>query len=96
MEMKFANDKDFMASLRELFAKSGRFARAAQQVLKVIELAERKTKVEEVFQGLVTTNHGESRVQHCTKYDLMGACRLVTVQHARYMSIPVYRKSRRL
>ncbi|MEX3763694.1 UvrD-helicase domain-containing protein [Paraburkholderia phenoliruptrix] len=79
--MQFANDKDFMPSLMDLFKKSGRFARAAQQVLKVVTLSQRKTEVSEVFQGLVTTNHGESRIQHCTKYDLMGACRLVTVQH---------------
>jgi len=27
------------------------------------------------------TNHGESRIKHCIKYDLPGACRLVTVQN---------------
>ena len=27
------------------------------------------------------TNHGESRIKHCVKYDLPGACRLVTVHN---------------
>ena len=27
------------------------------------------------------TNHGESRIKHCIKHDLPGACRLVTVQN---------------
>jgi superfamily I DNA/RNA helicase len=32
------------------------------------------------FDGMPTTNHGESRLKHCVKYDLQYACRLVTVQ----------------
>ncbi len=27
------------------------------------------------------TNHGESRIKHCFKYDLPGACRLVTIEN---------------
>lgn len=79
--MKFANDKDFMLSLQTLTIKGGRFARAAAQVIGVLRLAQRKSEIAEVFAGLVTTNHGESRIKHCTKYDLQGSCRLITVQH---------------
>ena len=32
------------------------------------------------FKNLPTTNHGESRIKGCVKYDLTGRCRLVTVQ----------------
>ncbi|EEA03732.1 Superfamily I DNA and RNA helicase-like protein [Burkholderia sp. H160] len=79
--MKFATDKDFMQSLQALTIKGGKFGRAAAQVIGVLRLSQRKTELAEVFAGLVTTNHGESRIQHCTKYDLQGSCRLITVQH---------------
>lgn len=79
--MEFAQDKDFMLSVMELNQKGGKFASAAQQVLNVIRVSQRKRNLKEVFTGLVTTNHGESRLQHCIKYDLRGSCRLITVQH---------------
>lgn len=59
----------------------GKFGKAAAQVTGVLTLAQRKEIVAEVFAGIPTTNHGESRIQHCVKYDLQGSCRLVTVQH---------------
>ncbi len=61
--------------------KGGKFGKAAAQVSGILKLAQRKNTVSEVFFGIPTTNHGESRIQHCIKYDLQGACRLITVQH---------------
>ncbi|MCW0048883.1 UvrD-helicase domain-containing protein [Burkholderia pseudomallei] len=79
--MEFAQDKDFMLSVMELNQKGGKFSSAAQQVLNVIRVSQRKREIKDVFVGLVTTNYGESRLQHCVKYDLRGSCRLITVQH---------------
>jgi hypothetical protein len=59
----------------------GKFAKGAAQVAGILRQAQRKDNIAEVFAGIPTTNHGESRIQHCVKYDLQGACRLVTVQH---------------
>lgn len=59
----------------------GKYGKAAAQVTEVLRRTQRKNLVAEVFAGITTTNHGESRIQHCVKYDLQGACRLVTVQH---------------
>ena len=59
----------------------GKFGKAAAQVAGILSLTQRKELIAEVFAGISTTNHGETRIQHCVKYDLQGACRLVTVQH---------------
>lgn len=47
----------------------------------ILQQSQSKRLVAEVFAGIPTTNNGESRIQHCVKYDLQGSCRLVTVQH---------------
>lgn len=79
--MKFVHFKDLFGSLQDLMQLGGRFGKAAAQVSGILKAAQRKNIVAEVFLGIPTTNHGESRIQHCVKYDLQGACRLVTVQH---------------
>lgn len=79
--MKFVHFKDLFGSLQTLTQKGGPFGRAAAQVIGVLRLAQRKDTVADVFLGIPTTNNGETRVQHCVKYDLQGSCRLVTVQH---------------
>lgn len=79
--MKFVHFKDLFGSLQDLMQLGGRFGKAAAQVSGILKAAQRKDTVAEVFLGIPTTNHGESRIQHCVKYDLQGACRLVTVQH---------------
>lgn len=79
--MKFVHWKDLFESLQRLVHMGGRFGKAAAQVTGILQQAQRKDTVAEVFAGIPTTNHGESRIQHCVKYDLQGSCRLVTVQH---------------
>lgn len=79
--MKFAHFKDLFGSLQELMSLGGKFGKAAAQVSGILREAQRKNTVAEVFLGITTTHHGESRIKHCVKYDLQGACRLVTVQH---------------
>lgn len=80
-ELKFVHWKDFLESLQKLMQMGGKFGKAAAQVAGILNLAQRKDVIAEVFAGIPTTNHGESRIQHCVKYDLQGSCRLVTVQH---------------
>ena len=79
--MKFVHWKELFGSLQDLVLLGGKFAKAGAQVSGILKLAQRKNNISEVFLGIPTTNHGETRIQHCIKYDLQGACRLITVQH---------------
>lgn len=79
--MKFVHYKDLFGSVQNLAQLGGKFSKAAAQVAGILKMAQRKDSVADVFLGIPTTNNGESRIQHCVKYDLQGACRLVTVQH---------------
>ncbi len=65
-----------MESLRRLRQSGGARQKAADRVMQIMG------GMEGDFDDLCKlTNHGESRIAHCIKYDLPGACRLVTVQH---------------
>lgn len=78
--IRFVELDDFTTSVRALFQKGGLPAKA---VLKVQALQGRiASGWPDPLHGLQTTNHGESRIDHCVKYDLgIGAHRLVTIQH---------------
>ena len=79
--MKFVEFKDFLLSVRALYQKGGRFQAAADKIMLAMNKARSAKTIDEVFQGLAATKHGEHRIQHCVKYDLTGFARLVTVQH---------------
>jgi hypothetical protein len=70
--------KDFGDSLKNLYAKGGPFRNAADKVLAIKAKADLKYPVKDVF-SVATTHNGESRIPHCTKYDLPARARLVTV-----------------
>ncbi|MCK5902344.1 MAG: UvrD-helicase domain-containing protein, partial [Cocleimonas sp.] len=77
MKIQCKQHKDYLPSLRALNIKGGKYKKAV----------EKSNHIEKTFQysldnlkNLNTTNHGESRIQHCIKYELAGACRLVTLQ----------------
>jgi superfamily I DNA/RNA helicase len=72
----FLNRDDFVKSLRRLRQSGGSKQKAADKVLQI--LGNFALGAEELFK---LTNHGESRIQHCVKYELPGACRLVTIQN---------------
>ncbi len=77
---QFLQYKDFAASLQSLMSKGGKFQKAGKTVLSILGMVSSgaaKT-VDEVFAGVTLTNHGESRIAHCRKYDLTGYARLVT------------------
>jgi hypothetical protein len=61
----------------ELYARGGKFARAAGQVTHIINEITRGSS--SPLHGIPQTNNGESRLDSCVKYDLSGFCRLVTV-----------------
>lgn len=78
--MRFLQGEAFTLSLRDLYQKGGRYQKAAETVQSIWGRAKLDgTNFEEVFRGIARTNHGESRVPHCVKYDLTGFARLVTV-----------------
>lgn len=69
---------DLQASIQALYQRGGKWQKAAEKVLGVMGMMQVSPAYEDVFRGLSPTNHGESRIPHCTKYDLTGFCRLVT------------------
>lgn len=78
--MRFLQGEAFTLSLRDLYQKGGKYQRAAQTVQSIWGRAKMDgASFAEVFQGIAKTNHGESRLPHCVKYDLTGFGRLVTV-----------------
>lgn len=70
-------DKDFAPSLKRLRRAGGQKEKIADKVFALLGKAELGEG--DPFDRLQTTNHGESRIAHCTKYDLGSGCRLVTV-----------------
>ncbi len=71
---------DFMTSLRELYRKGGKYQKAAQSVQGAWGRARMTgASLDETFKGMARTNHGETRIAYCVKYDLTGFARLVTV-----------------
>ena len=79
--MEYIKGPELVHGIRELNRKGGRFKRASDQVLQVIG---RISTGEDPLKGLALTNHGESRIDKCVKYDLTGRCRLITIQDSGY------------
>lgn len=70
------NEAEFRDSLLSLRRRGGALQKAAEEAARMITHLELG-----IPEGHQVTNHGESRIKHCVKYDLPGACRLVTVQN---------------
>jgi len=75
----FVEGNDFTLSLRTLNQKGGLYQKAAKTVQAAWGRAHARDEYEKVFEGVPLTNHGESRIPHCVKYDLTRYSRLVTV-----------------
>jgi superfamily I DNA/RNA helicase len=71
-----------MESLRDqahaLYHRGGPYRNAGMRILALIQLITNKDP--NPLAGYNTTNYGESRLEKCVKYDLPGACRLVSVK----------------
>jgi hypothetical protein len=77
--VQFLHYKDFDKSLRSLYKRGGKYQTAAEDILAIVGKVHTGG---DPLHGLRRTNHGESRIRHCIKYDLTGFCRLITVQNA--------------
>lgn len=80
--MLFYRHVQFHASLNALWKKGGQYQKAADKISMLIGRSTSAGGADAagVFHGVPLTNHGESRIKHCLKYDLNGFCRLITVQ----------------
>ena len=76
--MKYTFHKDFMVSVRALYQFGGKFQTAAEKVQMVV--GRTNLQEEDIFKGLSLTNYGESRIDHCVKFDLTGFARLIMIQ----------------
>ncbi|OAM88731.1 AAA family ATPase [Termitidicoccus mucosus] len=75
-KLLFHNQGAFLKSLKDMRRSGGPKQQAGDQVSQIIG--------DFTLNGATLaklTNHGESRIPHCVKYDLRGSCRLVTVQN---------------
>lgn len=72
---EYYNKRDFVRSVRKMRQAGGAKQKAAEKILAIVQSVE--FGIQELGK---LTNHGESRIKHCIKYDLPGACRLVTVE----------------
>lgn len=77
-KIRYIEHKDLRQNIQRLTKTGGTYQKAAEQVKVLfanIQLGEANP-----FHHLKTTNHGETRLSKCVKYDLSGACRLITIQ----------------
>ena len=78
--MEFYGYKDLMNSIAYLYQQGGIFQNIANKAYAIagkIQVASQQNI--DPFRGLHFTNHGESRIEHCWKYDLGHGCRLITI-----------------
>ncbi len=78
MKYKFSHYKDFLPSKKKLHQKGGKFAKAVERSDYIENTIRFDADSERA--KLNRTNHGENRIKNCEKYDLRGACRLITVR----------------
>ena len=80
--MQFHKHKHFLRSLNELWKRGGPFQKAAHEVEALLGRLSASAEDSDIalFRGMSLTHSGETRICHCVKYDLVGHCRLVTVQ----------------
>ena len=76
--LEVATYKDFDRSVVDLTRRGGKFQKSADKIRAVLGRA--SLGEAGLFDGLKTTNHGESRIDKCVKYDLGGGVRLITIQ----------------
>jgi hypothetical protein len=76
MDVEIYETKEFLKALKAMKLVGGRKSKAADQVL---AMRSSVGLLEDPFQSLRKTKHGESRIAGCVKYDLQEFCRLITV-----------------
>ncbi|MBW8191423.1 UvrD-helicase domain-containing protein [Neiella marina] len=76
--MQFYEYSKFRESIVNLSKKGSSFSKAAKDAEALVGRV--ALKQDNPLHGCKTTNHGETRIKNCIKYDLCGRSRLVTVQ----------------
>lgn len=76
-DIRYVEHKEFRANIQRMVKAGGSSQKAAMLVQAMFG---RITLGTDPFHGLQVTNHGETRIDKCVKYDLAGRARLITVQ----------------
>lgn len=72
---------DIRKQIQKLIQKGGPFQKAGEKCKALIyDITTPSNDSFDVLSKCSTTHNGESRIDHCLKYDLPGYCRLVTIQ----------------
>ncbi|WP_039918140.1 UvrD-helicase domain-containing protein [Cellvibrio mixtus] len=79
MSIQYFTHNDLREQAHALYKRGGSFKKTAEKVMTIIQLVTSGER--NPLSDFKTTNHGEKRLEHCVKYDLPSACRLVTVQN---------------
>ena len=74
--VSYIKTKEFNKALKEAFLSGGQSQKISNKVRAVLGTLDEPNP----FIGLPVTNHGETRIEHCVKYDLGDGWRLVTQQ----------------
>lgn len=77
-KLQFFHKPEILEQAHELYRSGGPFRKAGEKVLAIIQLITSGER--NPLSDLKVTNHGETRLEKCIKYDLAGASRLVTIQ----------------
>ncbi len=76
--IQYFKKPELVTQAQSLYRRGGGFKRAGEKVLSIVTLITSNER--NPLKDLKITNHGETRIDKCVKYDLTSACRLVTVQ----------------
>lgn len=72
--------RDIKKQIQKMYAAGGQNQRAAEKCKILLWDLKNSSNPMDVIQHYPLTNHGETRIKHCVKYDLPGFSRLVTIQ----------------
>ncbi len=77
MPTKYFEHKDLFKSINRMARSGGKLQKASDRIRAIRSKIQVGDK--DPFHGVAMTNHGESRIDKCIKYDLTGFARLVTI-----------------
>ncbi|MBL0201600.1 MAG: UvrD-helicase domain-containing protein [Chitinophagaceae bacterium] len=74
-------NKEVRRQIQALYQRGGQFQKAADTMKALLyDITNKDNDPIKVIDRLPMTNHGETRIKHCIKYDLPGFARLVTIR----------------
>lgn len=76
--MQYFYDKGITKQIQSLMRRGGLFQKAAEKVKQIVY--DINSGEPDPFKYVSSTNHGETRIKNCFKYDLQGFARLITIQ----------------